>query len=235
MPTLLLSDDSLITQRMVAITCAPENIAVILANDGEEAIGRIRRERPDIVLASIATAKRSGYDVAAFVKSTPGLSSVPVLLVAAAFEPVDQKRAEQVRCDGVLVKPFEPQQLVARVRELLSRGAAAPDRSDRPPETDALDSYFEHLGTAFATRAVPPPRASADDGGSVPTLDSVLESGPSSPSPAPAITDELVEEVTRRVAERLGTPAVRQVVADIVADVAERLVREEIARIRAKK
>ena len=53
-------------------------------------------------------------------------------------------------------------------------------------------------------------------------------------APEPAVTDALVDEVTRRVLERLGPDAVRAVVADIVADVAERLVRQEIARIRGR-
>src|SRR4029453_7952647 len=50
----------------------------------------------------------------------PDLSHIPVLLLAGAFEPVDDARAQQVKCDGVLVKPFEPQQVVSRVRELVN-------------------------------------------------------------------------------------------------------------------
>ena len=51
--------------------------------------------------------KKNGYEVAAFVKEHPTLSHVPVLLLAGAFEPVDEERAKRVKCDGVLVKPFE--------------------------------------------------------------------------------------------------------------------------------
>jgi hypothetical protein len=48
------------------------------------------------------------------------------------------------------------------------------------------------------------------------------------------VTDALVDEVTRRVVERLGSTTLKEVVAEVVADVAERLIREEIARIRSK-
>ena len=75
----------------------------------------------------------------------------------------------------------------------------------------------------------------------MPTVDSVLKpaeptlrDGPVSVAAAPVVTDALVDEVTRRVVERLGTGAVRDLVADVVAEVSERLIREEITRIRRK-
>jgi CheY-like chemotaxis protein len=95
-------------------------------NDGEQAIARIPIEQPDIVLADIGMPKKGGYDVAAFVKGRSESRAHPVLLLAGAFEPVDQARAEQVRCDGVLIKPFEPRQVIERVRELLEGVKGSP-------------------------------------------------------------------------------------------------------------
>jgi DNA-binding response OmpR family regulator len=237
MPTLLLSDDSVTVQRMIAMTFAAEDISVTTVSDGEQAIARIAGERPDIVLASIATPKRSGYEVAAYVKSEPELASIPVLLLAGAFEPVDQVRAGQVRCDGVLVKPLEPQQVVARVKELISRATVnagtSPEAKARPTETPG--DYFDQLDAALAQRSRSVPSSRLVDSGDVPTLDSVLNTPRTSPPPREVVvTDALVNEVTLRVVDRLGTKAVREVVADVVADVAERLIREEIARIRNK-
>src|SRR4051794_24946244 len=128
MATLLLSDDSVTVQRLIAMTFAGHDVQVTAVGDGEDAIARIRQQRPDIVLASIKTPTRSGYDVAAYVKSTPELAGTPVLLLAAAFEPVDDVRVAQVRCDGVMVKPLDPQQVVARVEELLRTARATPAR-----------------------------------------------------------------------------------------------------------
>ena len=59
------------------------------------------------------------YDVAAFVKGRPDLSHIPVLLLAGAFEPVDDARAQQVKCDGVLVKPFSLSTMVNEIRRVL--------------------------------------------------------------------------------------------------------------------
>ena len=341
---LLLADDSVTIQRVVELTFSGEDVQVVTVGDGEQAIARIPIELPDIVLADIGMPKRSGYDVAAFVKGRSDLSHIPVLLLAGAFEPVDENRARQVHCDGVLVKPFEPQQVISRVRDLIesSRSASARpqpvvaaaafgdqharngevvepkgavlESRDRSAESK-LDDYFDRLDAAFAELGSDagrdrPTRAERDDydGRDVPTLESLLavssgtapeelplpeppvpveladyepvmqhamartssavrespqpmegrnlvanmfaalfaaEQGeavapavpyqaPPRPSGAPAtVTDNLVEEVTRRVVERLAPDAANELVAQIVSEVAERLIREEISRIKA--
>ena len=94
---LLLAADSLTIQRVIELTLSGEDIDVVSVDDGEQAILRIPLERPDIVLADIGMPKRSGYDVAAFIKDHSELSHVPVLLVAGAVEPVDEARARHVR------------------------------------------------------------------------------------------------------------------------------------------
>jgi len=136
MHKLLLADDSVTIQRVIELTFSGEDIHVIAVNDGEQAIARIPIEQPDIVLADIGMPKKGGYDVAAFVKGRTELEHIPVLLLAGAFEPVDQARAEQVRCDGVLIKPFEPRQVIERVRELLEaiKGSPAPAAVNKPLE-----------------------------------------------------------------------------------------------------
>ena len=171
---LLLADDSVTIQRVVELTFSGEDVQVVTVGDGEQAIARIPVERPDIVLADIGMPKRSGYEVAAFVKGRADLSHIPVLLLAGAFEPVDDARAQQVKCDGVLVKPFEPQQVVSRVRELVDGvkdkpgltftpeppAAFAPPPPSSPAEPIAteparkteskLDDYFQGLDAALA-------------------------------------------------------------------------------------
>jgi CheY-like chemotaxis protein len=123
---LLLADDSVTIQRVIELTFSGEDVQVLTASDGEEAVARIAADKPDIVLADIGMPKRSGYEVSAFVKGKPELSHIPVLLLAGAFEPVDEAKAKEVHCDGVLVKPFEPQQVIARVRELIGGAKGSP-------------------------------------------------------------------------------------------------------------
>ena len=117
---LLLADDSVTIRRVIELTFADEDITVTTVGDGQEAVERIEADPPDIILADLGMPKRDGYEVAAFVKSRPKLSHIPVLLLTGAFEPVDQARAIAAGCDGVLAKPFEPQIVINRVKELLN-------------------------------------------------------------------------------------------------------------------
>jgi CheY-like chemotaxis protein len=126
---LLLADDSVTIQRVIELTFSGEDIQVLAVGDGEAAIASISAEKPDIVLADIGMPKRSGYEVSAFVKNNPELAHIPVLLLAGAFEPVDDAKAKEARCDGVLVKPFEPQHVIARVRELIGGAKGSPTQS----------------------------------------------------------------------------------------------------------
>src|SRR5690606_893154 len=119
--TLLLADDSVTIQRVIELTFANEDIRVVSVGDGRRAVEWVEGDIPDIVLADVDGPAVDGYALAEFIRQSPRLGHVPVLLLAGAFEPVDQERVRAAGCDGVLVKPFEPQQLVSRVRELLDR------------------------------------------------------------------------------------------------------------------
>jgi CheY-like chemotaxis protein len=123
MHKLLLADDSVTIQRVIELTFADEDISVVAVGDGQQAIEQIERDRPDIVLADVGMPERDGYEVASYIKNTPHLCHIPVLLLTGAFQPVDETRAVAVGCDGVLAKPFEPQMVINRVKELLAGGS----------------------------------------------------------------------------------------------------------------
>jgi hypothetical protein len=65
--------------------------------------------------------EKDGYEVCDYIKKNLSLSHIPVLLLTGAFEPFDQERANRVGCDGFLAKPFEPQTLIAKVKDLLAK------------------------------------------------------------------------------------------------------------------
>lgn len=345
MPKLLLAVESETFRRVLELTFAGGDFDVVAVDDGEQAIARIPDERPDVVLADIALPLRSGYDVAAVVKNDAALSHIRVLLLAGAFEPVDDARAAAVKADGVLAKPFEPRHLLTRVQELLGLHPAAmvsptipraaerlipprplefPRRGEMPPVPSPpvesadppaaglaidreLDEYFEQLDAAFdglgadpmmSTRPGDPLPSLDEDDRPVPTMDRLIggddaaggngpvawadapggtfdllsageppasprvhppavdsaqtgtiadafaallafEEGDRSappvrlvPQAAPPVGEAELEEITRRVLVRLAPNTVKNLVADVVSEVAERLVRQEIERIR---
>jgi CheY-like chemotaxis protein len=200
--TLLLADDSVTIQRVIELTFADEDIQVTAVSDGEQAIQRLEAAPPDIVLADIGMPGRNGYEVAQFIKQSPRLAHIPVVLLTGAFEPVDQARAAEAGCDGVLTKPFEPQLVIGRVKDLLARrrpaaagvtGISAPPQEQwapapipatasgvpAPEETPAisLDSYFDRLDAAFTNVSAAP------------------ATPPGPPTPAPAAAPPLAEEI----------------------------------------
>ncbi|MEQ1575758.1 MAG: response regulator [Vicinamibacterales bacterium] len=132
---LLLADDSATIRRLIQMMFAAEPVEVVMVRDGEKAIEMIPDERPDIILVDIALPNRSGYEVASFVQGRADLAHIPVLLLAAAFETVDDRQARQCGSDGVLAMPFESSKVVARVMELLSsvkKSEAPPVKADAP-------------------------------------------------------------------------------------------------------
>jgi CheY-like chemotaxis protein len=147
--TLLLADDSVTIQRVIELTFADEDVTVIAVSDGDQAIERLESAPPDIVLADIGMPGKNGYEVAQYIRRSSKLAHIPVVLLTGAFEPVDQARADEAGCDGVLAKPFEPQLVIGRVKELLARSArpaAVPAAADSARVPDAM---------------APPPAASA--------------------------------------------------------------------------
>ncbi|MCR4373896.1 MAG: response regulator [Acidobacteria bacterium] len=178
MPTLLLADDSVTIQRVIELTFAEQGMRVVSVGDGESAIARMTAERPDIVLADVGMRRVDGYQVAAHMKGTPALAQVPVLLLTGAFEPIDEERARRAGCDGVLVKPFEPRQLLAQVRALLS-GQRPADLW--PADMPRVDTRPARTGPA---KAAPPPAAPADGSHLLPPRAQPLELSPPRSAPA---------------------------------------------------
>jgi len=198
--TLLLADDSVTIQRVIELTFADEDVQVIAVSDGDQAIERLNSGAPpDIVLADIGMPGKNGYEVAQYIRQTPRLAHIPVMLLTGAFEPVDQARAAEAGCDGVLAKPFEPQLVIGRVKELLARAPrpattgtdhapvpAAPHAApigdhifsapgiaqQEPLAPGALNDYFDRLDAAFAnvTPGLPaPPPARSATPGATPS------------------------------------------------------------------
>lgn len=160
---LLLAEPSLTIQRVVQLTFANEDIDVVVASDGAEAIEQAERLRPSVVLADVALARMTGYEVAAHFKRHPRFAGVPVVLLAGAFERVDATRAAECGCDLVLSKPFEPRHLLAHVKALLpgSPAGITPDDAARGSAARATQAGFVPValssGHATALEALPTP------------------------------------------------------------------------------
>jgi CheY-like chemotaxis protein len=144
---ILLADDSITIQKVIELTFSDEDFEVVTVGNGRLAVEKVQDVRPDLVLCDIIMPEKDGYEVCDFIKKTPSLAHIPVLLLTGAFEPFDQDRASRVGCDGFLAKPFEPQTLIAKVKDLLSQAGT---RTVAPTRTAAA-------APAAPPAAVPPP------------------------------------------------------------------------------
>jgi CheY-like chemotaxis protein len=117
---LLLADDSITIQKVVELILAEEDFEIRTAGNGEEALAVIKSFRPDIVLADIEMPKMNGYQLCEKIKQDPAISSIPVILLTGAFEPVDEELAKQIRADDYIIKPFESQELISKINAFLT-------------------------------------------------------------------------------------------------------------------
>lgn len=122
---ILLADDSITIQKVISITFSSEDYELVIVGDGDAAVKKAKETRPDLIMADVAMPGKTGYEVCESVKGDPALANVPVLLLAGTFEPLDKDEALRVGADDSIVKPFESQELLDKVRELLSRGGEA--------------------------------------------------------------------------------------------------------------
>jgi CheY-like chemotaxis protein len=136
---ILLADDSITIQKVIELTFSDEDFDVVTVGNGRLALEKLPDVKPDIVLCDIIMPEIDGYEVCRRVKSDPQTAHIPVLLLTGAFEPFDQERANRVGSDGFLAKPFEPETLITKVKDLLARAPARPAppspvvRAEPPP------------------------------------------------------------------------------------------------------
>jgi CheY-like chemotaxis protein len=116
---LLLADDSQTIQKVVELILNREEFDILACSDGEEAVKAIESGMPDIVLADIEMPKVNGYQLCEQIKGSPATDHIPVILLAGAFEPFDEDYARSVGADDFIMKPFESNELVSKVKSLL--------------------------------------------------------------------------------------------------------------------
>jgi CheY-like chemotaxis protein/predicted regulator of Ras-like GTPase activity (Roadblock/LC7/MglB family) len=139
MPKVLVIDDSVSVRKVVERALAGRQIDVVTAASGAEAMERLEKEQPDIVVCDVVMPDRDGYEICEYVKAHARLGRTPVLLMSGIVNDEVRQKAAAARADGVLAKPFAGEDLVRHLEALL------------PSKLKV---------TTAAAEAVPPPAAS---------------------------------------------------------------------------
>jgi CheY-like chemotaxis protein len=122
---ILIADDSPIIQRKAQRILQDGGFEVETVSNGVAAIKRVPVLRPILLLADVSMPGKDGYEVCEFVKASPDLIHIPVLLVGSDLEPYDEQRGAQVKADGIIKKPFTPSDLMAMVTKFTGLGEAS--------------------------------------------------------------------------------------------------------------
>ncbi len=117
----LLADESSTIKRVIQLALQDFGVEVKSVPIGLDVLSVAQSFLPDIMLADVLLAKRSGYDVCADLKNDPKLGQTPVVLMWSGFMELDEAKATAAKVDRRLEKPFDPDQLREVVKALVPR------------------------------------------------------------------------------------------------------------------
>ncbi len=173
---MLVADDSITIQKVISIIFGGDDYSLTIVDNGNDAVTKAREINPDILLIDTQMPGLTGYEVAESVRSTPSLAGTPIVLLTGSFEPFDEEKAKRSGIDTFITKPFESQQIINTVKELLAQSQhrfqpAEPALRSVFPEQFSASPALAQEQSPFAQSAAP-----ADIWGAfTPSVDDPLE------------------------------------------------------------
>lgn len=178
-PTVYFIDDSATMREVIKIAFRRENIQVVACQDAASALGEIEKARPDVVITDVIMPEKDGYEVCQFIKNHPALGKTPVILMSGVVNRAVAEKAFAVKADELLRKPFQPQDLITRVKHLLKpNGHPASSPAAAASAAAALSTIFSAASAAQQARPAAPAARSSFVGAAV-------EIPPAQPIPMP--------------------------------------------------
>ena len=161
-PTVYFIDDSATMREVIKIAFRRENINVITCADAASALAQFDQNRPDVVITDVIMPDQDGYSVCSQIKQHPEFGHIPVVLMSGVVNKSVADRAVSVKADELIRKPFQPQELIARVKSLLDpKGVATSPAVERSGPSSALSNLFAPAPVPVAPRNVAPPPPAA--------------------------------------------------------------------------
>ncbi|SFN31221.1 response regulator [Variovorax sp. OV329] len=141
-PQLLMIEDDLRLAKMVGEYLTQSGMAVAHAGDGASGMAALQDKAPDLVILDLMLPDTDGLDVCRRIRALPGAQAkVPVLMLTAKGDPMDRIIGLEIGADDYLPKPFEPRELLARIRAVLRR------RGDGAPASEAPAAEVLRFGS----------------------------------------------------------------------------------------
>ncbi len=123
---ILVVDDDKQIVRLIRSYLEQAGYQVLTAHDGETALHAIRREQPDLVVLDLMLPDRDGWEITRLIRSDQTLANLPIIMLTARVEDTDKIVGLELGADDYITKPFNPREVVARVRAVLRRTTDGP-------------------------------------------------------------------------------------------------------------
>lgn len=125
MRRILVVDDDREVVRLIRAYLEQAEFEVLAAHDGETAVHMLRRERPDLMLLDLMLPGRDGWEITRLVRADPTLAHTPIIMLTARVDDTDKIVGLELGADDYVTKPYNPREVVARVRARLRHHEAA--------------------------------------------------------------------------------------------------------------
>jgi len=119
---ILIADDAPHIARSLSFVLQKEGFSVDVANNGDEAVQKIREERPKVVFLDIVMPKMTGLDICKEIKADPALKDTYIIILTAKGGDMDRQECMSAGADEYMTKPFSPREVLERVLKLFSQG-----------------------------------------------------------------------------------------------------------------
>ncbi len=236
-----MADDSLTIQKVVELTFMEGDYEVSAVSNGDEALSKLSEMTPDVVIADVHMPGADGFEICRATKQRhPG---VPVLLLVGTFEPFEDSAAQDAGADSHLKKPFDSQELLRLVEDLLSVAGGQVPGGLEEPETIDTDDFGDDLGGVFgagqsleseaAVVAEPPVDMAAGEQGEE-TFPEELVVEESTGAEIAGLSDDDVDRIARRVVQLMSDQTVREISWDVIPDLAEILIKDRIRELESQ-
>jgi len=235
-PTVYFIDDSATMREVIKIAFRKENINVITCADAAAALAQFDASAPDAVITDVIMPDKDGYEVCQFIKEHERFGKTPVILMSGVVNRTVAEKAMQVKADELVRKPFQPQDLIARVKSLLHPGAAAARGSLREEEANASQAASRVLSGLFSPpsaqqNAAPPNFAPAAPATSAWPAEPAQTFAPRPAAPAETFAPQRTAPAATRPAPHAAAPPQRAVATAPPPSADAQKLRHEIRRL----
>ncbi len=257
---ILVADDSVTMRRILEVTFQGEDAQVTSVDSGEAAVRKAAELTPDVVFADLSLSGMDGYSIASAIKAAPGLEKTAVVVMASQKHPYDEDKGKAAGVDDHILKPFDTQLVIDRVKQVLAKpravpaarpagAAAAPSTVGSPQAANQQGRVGAKTITAIGKPlAAPPPPAPKPQPAAATAAARVASPATAAAANVMAAASPVaIASVEAELPQRLGSlglspdqvtavlalsrEVIERVVWEVVPELAETLIKEEIRRL----